>query len=321
MLIAAGLIIAGLIVLVLGAEGLVRGAAALSARLGMPQFVIGLTVVGFGTSMPELCASVMAAIRGSVDLSVGNVVGSNIANLALILGLTALLRPMAIALAAVRVELGWMIAASILPLATLATGGTLGRVWGIAALAMLVVYTARGIAAGRREPRGPEAEMEAGIAALVQTPRRDGVWREIAMTLVGLAALIAGSAMLVEGAVRIARGAGMSELVIGLTIVAVGTSLPELATSVTAALRGKPELALGNVLGSNVFNVFGILGIAALVRPQRLEGAALSIDVPVMIALSVATAAACVSGRRLARWEGAVLLLAYGGYITALLLR
>ena len=321
MLMAGLLVAVGLVILTLGAEGLVRGSAGLAARLGVPSFVIGITVVGFGTSTPELSASVMAALRGSSDLAVGNVVGSNIFNLAVILGVVAVLKPIPIRLAAVRVELGWMVAAALVPLLGLLDGGRIGPALGGVLVGLLVVYTVRGVLAGRRHPDAPAAVMEGELGEML-TPAASGrgaVLREIGLSIAGLAALVVGAGMLVDGAVRIAVAAGMNELVIGLTIVAAGTSLPELATSITAARRGKPDLALGNVLGSNVFNTIGILGFASIVRPQEISRQAMVFDTPVMILVSVVTAVMCVTGARITRREGIALLLAYVAYVVVLL--
>lgn len=314
------LIVVGLALLTVGAEALVRGASSLALRAGVSGFVVGLTVVGFGTSTPELGASVAAAMRGASDLAVGNVVGSNVFNIAVILALTALVRPIPIGLAAVRIELMWMCAAALVPFLALATGGTLGRGSGILLAALLVAFVVRSYLVGRRAPDAPEPAMERDIAEMAApAPERRNALVAAAQVLVGLALLVVGSQALVAGATDAARAMGVSELVIGLTVVAAGTSAPELVTSLVAAVRGRSDLALGNVLGSNVFNAFGILGVAAMISPQRVSGQVLALDAPVMVAASVGLAVMCVTGRVISRREGALMLAGYGVYLGALI--
>lgn len=321
------LIVLGLVLLTIGGEALVRGASTLASRMGISPFVIGLTVVGFGTSSPELAASVHAAVTGVGDIAVGNVVGSNIFNIAVILGLTAALAPIAIDRGAVRTELVWTGAAALVPLVALVGldgRGTIGRISGGVLVAAMTVYLVRAFIAGRRA--GAEASMVEDMATLGTgegVKKSDGgtLWPSVVFVVVGLGALILGSNWLVDGAVEIARSIGMSELVIGLTIVAAGTSLPELVTSVMAAVKKRPELAVGNVLGSNVFNAFAILGITALVRPQGVGLPTLAIDVPMTALVTGLLAWACLATGRLGRVTGAVLLTCYAGYLAVLLTR
>lgn len=295
------LILAGLAGLFFGGESLVKGASGLAVRLGLPPLLIGLTVVGFGTSMPELLVSVDAALRGVPGIAIGNVVGSNIANILLILGLSALVWPMAVA-GGLRRDLSVMLAAAV-ALAPLFALGELGRLAGLALVAGLAAY----LVAAFRNPGGTEPD---GFAPMT-------VPRALLIAGLGLVALVVGTRLLVDGAVGIARAAGLSEAFIGLSIVAVGTSLPELATSVIAALRRQSALAIGNVVGSNIFNVLGILGATALIAPVPVEGRFLTFDLPVMLAVSAVLAAILWRGGRIGRGAGAGLVLAYAVYLWA----
>lgn len=312
-MIADLLVIAGgLVLLVGGAEGLVRGGAALALRLGITPLAVGLTVVAFGTSSPEMVVSVSTALDGRGDLALGNVVGSNIFNIALILGVAALVRPAAVRSQIVRIDMPVVIGSSALLWAMLADG-RLGPLEGAVLLAGAVGYTAFVLWQARRE--GPEVLAE-GEAAV---PAPSGpVWRDVAFVAGGLALLVAGSHMLVVSAVSIAQAAGLSEAVIGLTILAAGTSLPELATSVVAAVRGQSDIAIGNVVGSNIFNVLGILGVSSLVRPLTAGGIG-TLDLTVMLALAVVLLPLLRTGFRLDRLEGSLLLSAYVGYTAYLL--
>jgi cation:H+ antiporter len=295
------LILGGLIGLFLGGEALVRGASGLAARLGLPPLLIGLTVVGFGTSMPELLVSVDAAWRGVPAVAIGNVVGSNIANILLILGLSALVWPMA-GVTGLRRDLVVMLAASLSLVPLFALGG-MGRLAGAALVLGLAVYLVQAF-------RNPGSQGAQAVAPM-------SVPRALMIAGLGLVALVAGARFLVDGAVGIARAAGLSEAYIGLSIVAVGTSLPELATSVVAAIRRQSALAIGNVVGSNIFNVLGILGLTALIAPIPVEGRFLTFDLPVMLAVSGALVALLWRGGALGRGAGAGLLVAYGAYLWA----
>lgn len=303
----------GLVALWLGAEWLVRGAAALAHRLGLSSLVIGLTVVAFGTSAPELAVSLRGALTGLADVAVGNVVGSNIANLGLILGLAALLRPVVAAAQLIRREVPLMIAVSLLLVALLADG-RLGRGEGVVLVLGIVAYTAWSVVAARREGAEVEQEFSAGEPG-------KSLSAGLAVLAVGggLAVLVGGATVLVDGAVTLARAAGLSEAVIGLTLVAVGTSLPELATSTVAAVRGQGDIAAGNVIGSNIFNLLCILGVAATVRPLAPGGIGI-VDLAVMVGFAVAVLPMLVTARRLSRWEGAALLAGYLAYTVWLLL-
>ncbi|MFC0679867.1 calcium/sodium antiporter [Lysobacter korlensis] len=307
------LLAGGLLALLAGAEALVRGASRLALATGLSPLVIGLTVVGVGTSAPELAVGLGAVHRGSPGIAVGNVVGSNITNVLLILGLSALIAPLAVRRQLVRIDVPVMIACSIGVLA-LALDGAVSRIEG-AVLALLGAgYLFAQLRLGRMEPAdGPSTD----------APRGAKVWTiNIGLVVGGLALLVAGAHWLVEGAVAIALTLGMSELVIGLTVVAVGTSMPEIATSVIATLRGERDLAVGNVVGSNVLNLLAVLGLTAAFSPAGVPvgPAAVNFDMPVMIAIAVACLPIFFTGQRIQRWEGAVFLGYYAAYTGYLLL-
>ena len=301
--------VAGLVMLYYGGEWLVRGASALAARLGVSALAIGLTVVAFGTSAPELVVSLDAALSGANDISVGNVVGSNIANVALILGLAIVVTPAVVESRIVRVDAPLMIAASLALLAVLADG-VASRVEGAVLLAALAAYVVLTFRQARRESAAVRGEFETAAPA---PPSGPGPAGSLALVGLGLGLLVGGGHWLVTAAVTFATAVGISQAVIGLTVVAVGTSLPELATSLIAAARGQGDIAIGNVIGSNLFNILGILAITALVHPLE-RGAITWTDLGVMTALAVLVTVFLATGRRLTRVEGAVLLGAYVAY-------
>ena len=312
--------IAGLGLLLAGAEALVKGASRLAVAAGISPLVIGLTVVAFGTSSPELVVSVQASLGGLEDLAVGNVVGSNIFNVLFILGLTALVAPLVVAQQIVRVEVPLMIGVSGF-LWLLALDGTLTR-WEAALLvSAMIAYTVVAIRMSRKETTEIRKEYVDHLARGGDTAR-PSYPRNIALVIVGLAMLVVGSTWLVDGAAALARYVGLSELIIGLTIVAAGTSLPEVATSVLAAIRGERDIAVGNVVGSNIFNILGVAGIAGIMSPAGLEVShpALSFDIPVMAAVAVACLPIFFTGHTISRWEGAVFLAYYVAYTLFLVL-
>jgi len=317
-------LIAGIAALVVGAEGLVRGAARLAARTGMSPVVIGLTVVAFGTSAPELAVSIGDALRGGDEagaIAVGNVVGSNIANILLVLGISAAFGgALLVAQRIVRLDVPIMIGASVLVL-LFALNGAIGRLEGAVLVIALVVYITWTVAAARRgttPPVGLEYEEALDPEKLAQSR----VWADLGFLVAGLALLVVGSQLLVGAASDIASELGVSDLVIGLTVVAIGTSLPEVATSVLAAVRGQRDLAVGNAIGSNLFNLLAVLGITAVVAPNPLPVAdsAIQVDLPVMVAVAVACLPIFANGHVLKRWEGFVFLTFYVGYLTWLVL-
>lgn len=294
----------GLILLTIGAEYLVRGAISLANRLGMPPLLIGLTVVGFGTSMPELLVSLQAALGGAPAIAVGNVVGSNTANILLILGVAAVISPIAARIPNLARDLVMMLVAAVVMLG-LGWWGVVNFWLGLTSFAVLASYLAWVTYTDRRRMTEEEAELVVKLSG----------WKEAVFILGGLGALFLGADLLIDAATAIARGFGISEAVIGLTIVAVGTSLPELATSVVAAFRRHAEVALGNVVGSNIFNILGILSITAMVVPVPVESSMASFDIPFMLAVSVALIALIRLTGRISRGAGAVMLAAYTGYV------
>lgn len=303
----------GLILLYGGAEGLVRGSSALALRLGLSPLLVGLTVVAFGTSSPELAVSVRAALAGQGDMALGNVVGSNIANVALILGVCALVRPLRVDAQVVRWDAPVLFGTSVL-LVVLLGDRVLGRPEGLGLCAALVAYLALSVRLARREP-SPLIHDEFA-RALPAAPRR--LWAEVLLVLAGLGLLVLGGRFLVSGAVTVARGLGLSEAFIGLTVVAVGTSLPELATSLVAAARGEADLAVGNVVGSNIFNVLGVAGLASAIHP--MTASALSgFDLWTMLAVAAVALPIVWTGHRVSRGEGALLALGYCAYVGWLL--
>lgn len=314
------LLIAGLVLLVVGAEALVRGASRLAGLLGVSPLVIGLTIVAYGTSSPELAVSVQAAYAGQGEIAIGNVIGSNICNVLLILGASALAAPLVVAQQLVRVDVPIMIGASLL-LGGFALDGEIARWEGLSLVAGAIVYSIFLLRQSRRERNAAvQAEYEAEYPPQERSRR---AWLvNGALILLGLALLTWGSRWLVDGAVEIARSLGVSELVIGLTIIAVGTSLPEGATSVMASLRGERDIAVGNVVGSNIFNLLLVMGGAAALAPRSMPvpAQALALDLPVMVAVAVAALPIFFTGYRIGRGKGAVFLGFYVAYLAYLVL-
>lgn len=318
------LLVVSLLILTGGAELLVRGSVAVAQRMGVSAFFIGLTIVGFGTSTPELSTSLIAALNGSGDIAVGNVVGSNICNVLLILGAAAMIRPITVSLGVVRAELVAVGLVSLLPFVALATGSVVTRWQGLAMVTLLGTYLYRGYHAGRRDEaaRLAEAELSKEIEREVGLDPAKPLAPVIAAVSIvaGLALLVGGSWLLVRSASEIARSFGVSDLVIGLTVVAVGTSAPELFTSVVAAIRRQSDIAVGNVLGSNIFNILGILGVTAAVKPQAIAPQVFRLDLPVMLGAAILAAIFLRTGSKLSRPEGAVMLVGYAAYIAYLYL-
>ncbi|MCM8611613.1 calcium/sodium antiporter [Accumulibacter sp.] len=311
----------GLVALIAGAQVLVRGASKLALSFGISPLVVGLTVVAFGTSAPELAVSLRSSFAGQVDIALGNVVGSNIFNVLFILGLAALISPLVVAPQLIRQEVPIMIGASLLVLA-LAFDGQVGRVDGGLLFGLLLGYTLFLVRQSRRESRATQAEYGAQ-EVLSDTAAWDRHWGvQLLLIAGGLVLLVIGAGWLVDAAVSFARILGLSEAVIGLTIVAAGTSLPEVATSLVATWRGERDIAVGNVIGSNTFNLLGVLGLSALLAPAGLPvGAAMiAFDLPVMIAVALACLPIFFSGHLIARWEGALFFAYYVAYTAWLLL-
>lgn len=311
------LVLLGLGLLVAGGEALVRGAAGVALLARVTPAVVGLTVVAAGTSMPELVVSVRAAMVDSAGLAMGNVVGSNIFNITAILGIAALVRPLVVRGMTVRLEWPVMMLAAF-QLHLLARDGTIDRLEGGFLLAGFVAFTAYIVVLARRAAAPDERQSFAEAA----TPRRSGSsWlRHGLFVVAGVGLLAGGSTILVQGAVGVAGALGVSEAVIGLTIVAAGTSAPELVTSLVAALRGQHDIAVANVVGSNIFNVLAIAGAAGLVRPLPVPDEIVVRDAPWMLAVSLLLFPLMRTGMRLTRIEGALLLAVFAGYMTTLLL-
>ncbi|CDZ94355.1 calcium/sodium antiporter [Pseudomonas saudiphocaensis] len=314
-------LIAGLVLLVAGAEVLVRGAAKLAAQFGISPLIIGLTVVAFGTSAPETAVSVQAAVNGSGDIAIGNVVGSNIANVLLILGLTALVTPLVVSRQLIRLDVPIMIGASLVTFA-LAWDGELSRLDGALLFSAVVVYTLFLIISSRRDTATDTNDEFAKEFGLDTPAKPHAGLINACLVLGGLVLLVVGSNFLVEGAVSLARALGLSELVIGLTVIAIGTSLPELATSIMAAFRGERDIAVGNIVGSNIFNLLCVLGLASLVSPQAIAVSpnALAFDFPVMIAVAIACLPIFFAGYTINRWEGLLFLAYYVAYTAYLVM-
>lgn len=306
-------ILGGLVLLALGAEGLVRGSSSIALRMGVTPLVIGLTIVAFGTGSPEMIVSLQAALGGNSDLALGNIVGSNICNIALILGVAALARPLNVRSALLQREVPVMIAVTLL-LGVLLYDGTLGRLEGAVLTLGAVVYIVATYRAARRDR---DIEVAAEFEQELPAPQASTA-RSVALVIGGFVGLLIGANVLVHGAVVIAQAMGMSQVVIGLTVIAIGTSLPELATSVVAALRNDADVAFGNVLGSNILNILLILGVVAMVRPISATGLR-PVDVGVMIGSAIAVYPLMWRGRVLSRGEGALLLAGYAAYIVSAL--
>ncbi len=302
---------AGLFLLAAGAESLVRGASSLARRMGISSLVIGLTVVAWGTSAPEMAASVQAAIQGQAALAMGNIVGSNVFNVLVILGICAVITPLTVSIQVIKVEVPVMVGFSVLAL-IMAADGTISLMESLVLLAGLVGYTALQAVLARNDQVREAAAAPRGHVVL-----------DLVFVAVGLVVLVFGARLLVAGAVALAQAAGVGGEVIGLTIVAAGTSLPEVATSVAAVVRGQRDIAIGNVIGSNIFNLVGVLGLSALFSPNGFAfDAALNLpDFGVMLAAAALCLPIAVSGLQISRAEGLLLLGAYLGYMALVALR
>jgi cation:H+ antiporter len=311
----------GLVALVAGASLLVRGASKLALSFGISPLVVGLTVVAFGTSAPEVAVSVGAALKGQTDIAIGNVVGSNIFNVLFILGASALITPLLVNVQLIRQEVPIMIGASLL-LLLLGIDGRVG-LWDAAALlVLLVAYTVFLVVQSRRATQA-ESDAASAEVLIVGEGWDSKVPAQIGLIIAGLVALVVGSDWLVGASIAFAKALGVSDLVIGLTVVAAGTSMPEVATSVTAAVKGERDIAVGNVVGSNTFNILGCLGLSGLVAgPQGLSMAPslMAFDIWVMLAVAVACLPVFLSGREIARWEGLIFLAYYAAYVGYLVL-
>lgn len=327
----------GFVLLIGGGEVLVRGAGGLAATLGISPLVVGLTVVAFATSAPEFAVSVDAALSGYPGLAVGNVVGSNIANILLILGLTAIVAPLVATSRIVRVDIPIMVLFSLVAL-LVALDGTISFLDGLLLFAGLVAYVVATIvisrkqsggraAAASEEPVGDGAADDSSGSDSADETRSSGVAAShpvlvsSALVIVGVVMLVVGARLLVTAASDLAAAWGMSDLVIGLTVVAVGTSLPELATSMVAAIRGERDLAIGNIVGSNMFNIGAVLGMTSLIAPIEIAAGAIRFDLPIMLAVSLALLPIAFTGLAIARWEGVLFTGFYAAYIAYVVLQ
>jgi cation:H+ antiporter len=316
-------LLGGLVLLVLGGEFLVRGAVRFAERMGLSPLLIGLTLVGFGTSTPELVTSVEAALEGSPGIAIGNIVGSNIANILLILGVSALIFPIAVSQSALKRDGVIMVGVALL-LAVVSPLMVLGTFAGFVFVALLIAYLVYAYLQERSGVGGHTAAYERGEAAEDVSDFKDqeharsaaaDITIALLIAVAGLVAVVFGGGFLVDGAVKLAAAMGISETVIGLTIVAVGTSLPEMVTSVIAALKRHADVALGNVLGSNIYNVLGIGGVTALISPTAVPAEIIARDNLVMVGVSVLLLALAYTGYRIGRREGALLIAGYLGYV------
>jgi len=304
----------GLLLLVIGGDGFVRGAVTIAKRAGLSPLLIGLTLVGFGTSTPELLTSVQAALAGSPGIAVGNVVGSNIANILLILGMAAILHPVHTSARAFARD-GTVVLLAAIACVAIAFWGELGRGPGLALVAALVAYLGYTYVHERALPDA-SAAMHAAEGDVAPVPQR--LWPALLLTIGGLGATIIGARLLVDSAIALALAFQISETVIGLTVVAIGTSLPELVVSLMAALRRQGDVAFGNIVGSNIYNVFGILGITALIKPIPIPPEILAVDIWVMLGATVLLLVFAITGWRVNRLEGAAFLAAYAAYVAFL---
>ncbi|MEW6694892.1 MAG: calcium/sodium antiporter [Pseudomonadota bacterium] len=314
--------VAGLVALVVGADALVRGASRLALSWGISPLVVGLTIVAFGTSAPEMAVSTAAVLNGQNDIGVGNVVGSNIFNVLFILGVSALIAPLVVHVQLIRQEVPIMLGASVL-LLVLALDGRIAWWEGALLLALLVAYTVFLIVQARRQSAADAAVFDAELPPPAPNAW-DAHWAvQLGLIVVGLALLVLGSDWLVGAAVAFAKALGVSDVVIGLTIVAAGTSMPEVATSIAAALKGERDIAVGNVVGSNTFNILGCLGLAGVASAGSgitVAPSVLSFDIWVMLAVALVCLPVFFTGREIARWEGALFLGYYVAYTAYLVL-
>ncbi|MBS3934121.1 MAG: calcium/sodium antiporter [Truepera sp.] len=306
----------GIVLLYFGGEWLVRNSVVLARSWGISAMVVGLTVVAFGTSSPELAASLAAALTGSPGIAIGNVIGSNIFNILAILGVTAVLAPIAVQARFIKREVPIMIGVTLLLFPLLYSGHGLSRLEGLLLVALLGLYIWFLYRADQGEAAEVQSEFEQEYG---DSPKTRADWRTYVGLVVGLVLLAAGARLLVMGAVELARGFGVPELIIGLTIVAAGTSLPEVAASIVAALKREPDIALGNIVGSNIFNILSILGFTALVQPIGLPWEIVQRDMLVMLGISLLLWPFLFTGSRLGRREGGAFLVLYLAYVGLLI--
>lgn len=314
------LFVVGLVLLISGAEFLVRGASRLAVAVGISPLVVGLTVVAYGTSSPELAVTIHSSYGGQADIAIGNVVGSNISNILLVLGLSASIAPLVVAQQLIRLDIPLMIGLSILVL-VMGWDGQISRFDGLILTMGAVAYTVFAIRQSRKESREVQEEYAQEFGDGATSPSHIAI--QLGLVAIGVIMIMFGARWLINGAVAIARLLGVSELIIGLTIIAVGTSLPEIATSLIASIRGERDIAVGNAIGSNIFNILFVIGLGSLIVPNgiKVSAAAMSFDIPVMIVVAVACLPIFFIGYNIARWEGFLFLGYYAAYTLYLFLQ
>ena len=309
-------IIVGIVLVLWGADRLTEGSVAVAERMNIPQIVIGLTVVAMGTSMPEFCVSLISALKGTPDLAVGNVVGSNIFNSVFIVGITATIAPMAILRATVMKDIPFALVASVI-LLMMCLDGRIGRIDAAVLFSLVMIFMFMTLKSAKINKQELEEENKLAEKALKRVPKMSPAM-SVVWILAGLACLIGGSTLFVEGASKLATSLGVSEAVVGLTIVAGGTSLPELATSIVSARKGSSGIAIGNVLGSNVFNILGILGVTGLICPMQLQGIT-DTDLSMLVISMIMIWFFSFTKYIIERWEGLILSATFIGYIAYLI--
>lgn len=309
-------IIVGIVLVLWGADRLTEGSVAVAERMNIPQIVIGLTVVAMGTSMPEFCVSLISALKGTPDLAVGNVVGSNIFNSLFIVGITAAIAPMAILRATVMKDIPFALVASVI-LLMMCLDGRIGRIDAAILFSLFMIFMFMTLKSAKINKQELEEENKLAEKALKSVPKMSPAM-SVVWILAGLACLIGGSTLFVEGASKLATSLGVSEAVVGLTIVAGGTSLPELATSIVSARKGSSGIAIGNVLGSNVFNILGILGVTGLICPMQLRGIT-DTDLSMLVISMIMIWFFSFTKYIIERWEGLILSATFIGYIAYLI--
>lgn len=305
-------ILVGIVLVLWGADRLTDGAVAVAEKLKMPQIVIGLTIVAMGTSMPEFCVSLVSALKGTTDLAVGNIVGSNIFNTLLIVGVSAWVAPMTILKSTVRKDIPFALFASVI-LLVMCLDGNISRLDAGILFVLFLVFMYVTLKGAKTKDDDTAAKTD----SIEDNKKPMAAWLSIVWIIVGLACLIGGSNLFVEGATKVAEHIGVSEAVIGLTIVAGGTSLPELATSVVSARKGNSGIAIGNVLGSNVFNILAILGVTGVITPMHLQGITM-LDLSMMVFSTLLVWLFSFTKYKIARWEGIVLTIVFIGYMAVL---
>lgn len=305
-------ILVGIVLVLWGADRLTDGAVAVAEKMKMPQIVIGLTIVAMGTSMPEFCVSLVSALKGTTDLAVGNIVGSNIFNTLLIVGVSAWVAPMIILKSTVRKDIPFALFASVI-LLVMCLDGNISRLDAGILFVLFLVFMYVTLKGAKTKDDDTAAKTD----SIEDNKKPMAAWLSIVWVIVGLACLIGGSNLFVEGATKVAEHIGVSEAVIGLTIVAGGTSLPELATSVVSARKGNSGIAIGNVLGSNVFNILAILGVTGVITPMHLQGITM-LDLSIMVFSTLLVWLFSFTKYKIARWEGIVLTIVFIGYMVVL---